>query len=323
MTESTSLNLTIKRRSNKKAGFEVEKQEDGFYYISKVPKNCKKIGVGDRVLEINGTVHSDFKSATNANDLVDSFRLEVVPVDDNDEDGIESEEEYEEVDRSGSKSRHIPVTDPIESEDVDGSARSDEEVDESARSAEEDYDGARSENPESYGEVDQEDSDYGEDSNDGGEIENEEPDWDEDGVAIDNSSSSGRMAPSKRGIAPSESWERPYVSQHKAQERFMISVTKEDEDDDLGIDLIEYQDNEIYVSDVNEGPFYATALNRGDKIISVNGKKVSNYLRSVEEVMDLINSKSKIQFFVLRPSPDDGGYNWVHEYMTKHFSDHN
>jgi len=225
MTESSSLNLTIKRRSNKKAGFEVEQQEDGFYYISKVPKNCKKIGVGDRVLEINGTMHSDFKSAANANDLVDSFRLEVAPVDDNDEDEDESDEEYEEVDRSGSKSRRIPVTDPIESEEVDDSARSDEkefddsarsaeEADDSARSAEEDDDSARSaeedddsarsaeedddsaksaeevddsdrsENHESHGEVDDDDSDYGE------EVENEEPDWDEEDVANNISSSS-------------------------------------------------------------------------------------------------------------------------------------
>jgi len=357
MTESSSLNLTIKRRSNKKAGFEVEQQEDGFYYISKVPKNCKKIGVGDRVLEINGTMHSDFKSAANANDLVDSFRLEVAPVDDNDEDEDESDEEYEEVDRSGSKSRRIPVTDPIESEEVDDSARSDEkefddsarsaeEADDSARSAEEDDDSARSaeedddsarsaeedddsaksaeevddsdrsENHESHGEVDDDDSDYGE------EVENEEPDWDEEDVANNISSSSGGMAEIRRGVAPSKSWERPYVSQYKAHDRFMISVTKEEDDDDLGIDLIEYQENEIYVSEVNGGPFYATALNRGDKIISVNGKKVSTHLHSVDEVMDLINSKSKIQIFALRPSPDDGGYNWVHEYMSSHFSDH-
>jgi len=368
MTESSSLNLTIKRKSNKKAGFEVEQQEDGFYYISKVPKNCKKIGVGDRVLEINGTMHSDFKSAANANDLVDSFRLEVVPIDDDDEDEDESDEEYEEMDRSGSKSRRIPVTDPIESEEVDDSARSAEEVDDSARSAEEVDDSARSaeevddsarsaeevddsarsaeevddsdrsaeevddsdgsENDESHGEVDEDDSDYGEDSNDGEEVENEESDWDEEGVdeegvANNTSSSSGGMNEIKRGVAPSKSWERPYVSQYKAQDRFMISVTKEEDDDDLGINLIEYQENEIYVSEVNDGPFYETALNRGDKIISVNGKKVSNHLHSVDEIMDLINSlKSKIQIFVLRPSPDDVGYNWVHEYMSSHFSDH-
>ena len=40
----------------------------------------------------------------------------------------------------------------------------------------------------------------------------------------------------------------------------MISVTKEEEkiDGDLGIKLIEFENGEIYVSEVNEGPFYQT-----------------------------------------------------------------
>lgn len=71
------MSVTIKRNSKKKAGFEFEKRRDGYYYITKVPKNCKKIGVGDRVLEINGTGHAEFKNEKNANDLVDSIRLEV------------------------------------------------------------------------------------------------------------------------------------------------------------------------------------------------------------------------------------------------------
>ena len=71
------INVTIKRNSKKKAGFEVEKRKDGYYYITKVPKSCTKIGVGDRVLEINGTTQDEFKSEKNANDLVDTIRLDV------------------------------------------------------------------------------------------------------------------------------------------------------------------------------------------------------------------------------------------------------
>ena len=78
MTADEPINVIIKRNSKKEAGFEVERREDdGFYYITKVPKNCTKVAVGDRVLEINGTMHQDFKNETNANDLVDTFRLEV------------------------------------------------------------------------------------------------------------------------------------------------------------------------------------------------------------------------------------------------------
>lgn len=40
----------------------------------------------------------------------------------------------------------------------------------------------------------------------------------------------------------------------------MISVNKreEQENDDLGIDLVEFQESELYVSEVNPGPFYET-----------------------------------------------------------------
>ena len=72
-----SVHITVKRKSKKKIGFEVELRDDGRYYITKVPAKCKSIGVGDRVLEINGTKHLEFKNETNANGLIDTFRLEV------------------------------------------------------------------------------------------------------------------------------------------------------------------------------------------------------------------------------------------------------
>ena len=71
------ISVTVKRKSKKKAGFEVERRDDGFYYITKVPKTCKKVGVGDRVLEINGTVFEEFENEEHANELVESFRLDV------------------------------------------------------------------------------------------------------------------------------------------------------------------------------------------------------------------------------------------------------
>ncbi len=55
------------------------------------------------------------------------------------------------------------------------------------------------------------------------------------------------------------------------------------------------------------------ALNRGDKILSVNGKKIPDHIDTVEEAMDLIYSKPKITLFVLRPKKNDEGYNWVNE----------
>ena len=61
-------------------------------------------------------------------------------------------------------------------------------------------------------------------------------------------------------LRKSESWDRQYVSQYEPNDRFMISVNKreEQENDDLGIDLVEFQESELYVSEVNPGPFYET-----------------------------------------------------------------
>jgi len=244
------MNVTIKRKSNKTAGFEVEKrEEDGLYYITKVPKKCTEIAVGDRVLEINGTTHNNFKSQTNANDLIDSLKLDVVPVDDDAVEGDDSEEEYEEVSRSRSKASNIPRT----GGDDEG------------------YDNSNS-----------------------------------------NSNSEASDAADRNGINKQQSWDRPYVSKYKPRDRFMISVTnKENNDGGLGINLVEFQNGEIYVSEVNDGLFYDTVLNRGDKILSINGKKIPEHLDTVEEAMDFLESKSILQVFVLRPSKNDKGFKWV------------
>lgn len=289
MSDVGLINVTIKRKSKKKAGFEVEKrEEDGFYYITKVPKNCTKIGVGDRVLEINGLMHQDFKSQTNANDLVDSLRLEVVPVDDDDSQEDDSEEEYEVLNRSGSKKHNSPA---MPSPEFDGNRRS--------------------KNVESRREVDEDDSDSGEDWNDSGEMKSEEPDRNDD--TFNNTNNYARNDNAGQQKLEKSDWDRQYVSNYKPDERFMISVTKNEGNDNLGIELVEFQESEIYVSEVNQGPFYETALNRGDKIISINGKKIADNINTVEEAMDILHSHSKITLFVLRPKTNDEGLMWVNE----------
>ena len=55
------------------------------------------------------------------------------------------------------------------------------------------------------------------------------------------------------------------------------------------------------------------ALNRGDRIISINGKKIANDIDTVEEAMDILDSNSKITLFVLRPKTNDKGLKWVNE----------
>jgi len=297
------INVTIKRKSSRKAGFEVEQAEDGFYYITKVPPKCTKIGIGDRVLEINGTMHDDFKSQNNANALVDSFRLEVLPfdtaADDDDDQSDQSEDEYEELDRSESKTNDRHKLASMVHGNVNNSKRS------------------NSMGTESEGNED--DSDYEEDWNDGGETKSEESqsddesfDSDESDIPAERESDVENASDDENELERVQSWDRPYVSNYNPNDRFMISVNKEAQcyDGKLGIDLVEFQEGEIYVSEVNQGPFYETALNRGDKIISINGRK---NLNCVGTAMEILHSHVKSTLFVLRPKKNDEGYNWVND----------
>jgi C-terminal processing protease CtpA/Prc len=91
----------------------------------------------------------------------------------------------------------------------------------------------------------------------------------------------------------------------------MITVSKDSESDNTGISLVQYK-SEIFVSGVKEGPFYSTAIDRGDKILSINGKKPPKQITTVEQAHDIMAMKQKITMFALRPDPKrDRGYLWV------------
>jgi C-terminal processing protease CtpA/Prc len=93
----------------------------------------------------------------------------------------------------------------------------------------------------------------------------------------------------------------------------MMTVTKGDEAEKIGLQLVQYE-NELYVSRIDKGPFYASAIDYGDKILSINGKKPATDIKSVEEAEQVMCTKPKITLFVMRPDPKrDKGYRWVME----------
>jgi hypothetical protein len=56
------------------------------------------------------------------------------------------------------------------------------------------------------------------------------------------------------------------------------------------------------------------ALDRGDKILAINGKKHPTQWKTAKDADKLINSKPKVTLFVMRPDPkNDKGYQWVIE----------
>lgn len=108
----------------------------------------------------------------------------------------------------------------------------------------------------------------------GGEEDNEEEDeYDEDeddDEPIDEETRRSREAAranarkrnaSSKGGGSEEDWDRPYYAKYQPNDRLMITATKEDPCDDPGITLVEYQakwKTEIYVAEVERGPFYKT-----------------------------------------------------------------
>jgi hypothetical protein len=142
-----------------------------------------------------------------------------------------------------------------------------------------------------------------------------------------------------------EEFERPYVSKYNPNSRFMITVTKDADFPDHGVILTEYKTKwkcEIYVAEVEpHGPFYktgmcgdrhdwisinpctfaynltkytgrTTALDRGDKILAINGRKHPNDFKTIQQATKILESRAKSTLFVMRPDPlKDEGYKWV------------
>ena len=95
-------------------------------------------------------------------------------------------------------------------------------------------------------------------------------------------------------------------------ERFMVTVNAEP--GSLGISLVQHK-TEIFVSAVEEGgPFTSTRIpvQKGDKILSINGKKCPGQIKTVKQAEEIMALKPKITMSVIRPDPKrDRGYLWV------------
>jgi len=112
MSKDLTETLLLKRGTKKKSGYSVSEEDSG-YYIGETPSKAR-VSPGDRVVGINGIPADDFLDEDDANGLIESIRIVVVPKDKIDEyDRIyqgDDEEGYEEYDRSRSaKPKIIPT----------------------------------------------------------------------------------------------------------------------------------------------------------------------------------------------------------------------
>lgn len=113
--------VTVKRSGKKKSSYTVGEQ-DGYYYVAECP-NKARVRPGDRIVGINGISSDEFMDEDDANDLIESIRITVVPQDKLDEyDELhgtaveEDEEDTEEFEREESNKNNsivpVPATVP-------------------------------------------------------------------------------------------------------------------------------------------------------------------------------------------------------------------
>ena len=102
MAEDLTKAVTVKRNAKKKSGYTVSEQE-GYYYVKESPAKAR-VNPGDKVVGINGIKADEFLDEEDANNLIESIRIVVIPQDkieeyDNVKGTVEEEEHYEEYDR--------------------------------------------------------------------------------------------------------------------------------------------------------------------------------------------------------------------------------
>jgi len=110
MGEDLTSTLLLKRNTKKKSGYSIAEEDTG-YYLENTPSKAR-VNPGDRVVGINGIPAEEFLDEDDANGLIESIRIVVVPKDKLDEydemyqgrDMVEDddEEDYEEYNRARS-----------------------------------------------------------------------------------------------------------------------------------------------------------------------------------------------------------------------------
>jgi predicted metalloprotease with PDZ domain len=77
MSEDFTKAVVVKRSAKQKSGYTVT-ETDGDYYVTGIPAKAR-VNKGDKIVGINGIYSGEFLDADDANDLMESIRIVVVP----------------------------------------------------------------------------------------------------------------------------------------------------------------------------------------------------------------------------------------------------
>jgi hypothetical protein len=275
--EGDYIHVTVKKKSEDDPGIAVEKSE-GKFFLTALPEQEKRIAVGSRVLAINGTMN--INTVVKAEDLINRAKGKVVlmidfntPVAKNLRCPCCAESMTANGNHvsGGSQRPSAGRKGRGDAASVAGSART-------AKTANRSPPGSQvqsiPETPAQYN--------Y------------DEYDSDSDGSDENEAAKKPSEGKKKR---------RSSIERFQTNEKFMVRVTKAERNEEPGISLREYQ-GAIYVSEISEeSPFYFTPMKEGDKILSVNGRKVS-LLKSAANIMGIIEERDTISIFVHRLDPN-------------------
>ena len=82
MSDQHTQSVTVKRKTKKKSGYIVRCDQDegdvNEYYIDEVPPKAR-VNVDDKIVAINGVRKDDFADEHEANELIESVQLVIVP----------------------------------------------------------------------------------------------------------------------------------------------------------------------------------------------------------------------------------------------------
>jgi C-terminal processing protease CtpA/Prc len=284
------IRIKVEKNSERNPGIKVKKTE-GWFILTDIPEHEKRINVGVRVLAINGVMN--INTVVKADGLINETKGYVTLM-------IDFSSPFERVSPGNVKTEDVVSVPSATSNVSSGQGRN------RGGSVPKRSPAVRSIAPPAQ-------LTNGIKS-DGGKKTVSSADESDSESELDSEFGSGSASSSSDDVSVSDdddygttgrSINRPSSTsrRHEPGDKFMIRVTRTGKNGlgtNVGISLLDYK-GDIYVGDVVfGGPFFATAMDVGDKLLTVNGKKVVD-IKSASNAMDIIEGRETVSMFLMRP----------------------
>jgi len=308
-SEDLTKTVVLKRSAKKKSGYTIV-EKDGEYFVEAVPAKAR-VNEGDKVVGINGIVSDEFVDVDDANDLIESIRIVVVP-----EDQIADYEAAKEAEEAG---------------EAKGEESSDEEFEEVERPR-------RGSKAKKAAPVPENALVVRDNNDEGGELypcaecgnDNVNAERDEDGDLVceecgaiieeDKTTRAEKLQAMHNDVAETTADRQTFGADGKPKTNaqgkkltpadmfspgdvITVTVGKSNPKQDAGLKMEEIN-GKYYVRKVpGSGLFARTPVIAGDKLLELNGTDAKDYA-TLNDVKTTIKDEERITIVVLRQDPD-------------------